>query len=156
MNCSFFRAQKIRTTTITKSLFKSNLPKEFYVTKLTDKMQEVESLQKRIKAMQAQLDQQCSSTNNNVNAKDVMANYMAETEQWKQKIDKIYNDIRAAQENFYLMSSKEKLLKLRTKYKENTEQNRKLFNIDGEFVKRVSKKTSLLTNFRFIYCYQLI
>lgn len=133
------RAQKIRTTIVTKNLFKSNLPKEYYVNKLTDKMVEVEELQKCVKALQTQLAEQCSAVNNNVNSNEVMANMMAQVDVWKTKIDKIYTDIRTAQENYYTMSSKEKLLKLRTKYKEHTEQNRKLFNMDGEFVKRVSQ-----------------
>lgn len=77
------------------------------------------------------------NVNNNVNNTDLL---MVQADEWKLKIDKIYIDIRTAQENYYTMSSKEKLLKLRTKYKEYTEQNRKIFNIDGEFMKRVSKK----------------
>lgn len=135
----FFRAQKIRTTTIKKSLFKTNLPKEYYVNKLTDKTLEVEELQKCIKSLQAQLAERCSAVNNNVNPEEILANYMAQADSWKEKIDKIYKDIRTAQENYYMMSSKEKLLKLRTKYKENTEQSRKLFSMDNECMKKVSK-----------------
>lgn len=133
------RAQKIRTTTITKNLFKSNLPKEFYVNKLTDKTLEVEELQKCIKALQTQLAER-TTANNIANPNGIMANIIAQADIWKHKIDKIYNDIRTAQENYYMMSSKEKLLKLRTKCKEHTEQSRKLFSMDGEFVKRVSER----------------
>lgn len=133
-----FRAQKIRTGTITKSTFKSNLPKEYYVNKLTDKTNEVAELQKCIQTLQAQLAERCSSVNNNMNSDEIMNNLMAQVDIWKHKIDKIFSDIRMAQENYYTMSSKEKLLKLRTKYKEYTEQNRKLFNIDGDSMKRVS------------------
>lgn len=140
------RAQKIRTTAITKSLFKTNLPKEYYVNKLTGKTLEVEELQKRVRALQEQLAtataQTIQSTDNNTNNNVNNDNLLAQAEIWKQKIDKIFNDIRAAQENYYTMSSKEKLLKLRTKCKENTEHNRKMFNIDGEFMKRVSKLNS--------------
>lgn len=140
LNCLFFfqsiRAQKIRTTTITKNLFKTNLPKEFYINKLTDKTLEVESLQKCIRALQDQLaNAKAITVNNNVHNDELLA----QVESWRPKIDKIYNDIRTAQENYYTMSSKEKLLKLRTKYKEYTEHNRKMFNIDGDFMKRVSK-----------------
>lgn len=147
-----FRAQKIRTTTITKSLFKTNLPKEYYVNKLTDKTLEVEGLQKIIQSLRAQLaDAKTTTTtainvNNNVNNSDIL---MAQADEWKLKIDEIYNDIRTAQENYYTMSSKEKLLKLRTKYKEYTEHNRKKFNIDGEFMKRVSK-------FNFFSCHLFV
>lgn len=102
----------------------------------------MEGLQKIIQSLRAQLaDAKTTTTtainvNNNVNNSDIL---MAQADEWKLKIDKIYNDIRTAQENYYTMSSKEKLLKLRTKYKEYTEHNRKKFNIDGEFMKRVSK-----------------
>lgn len=109
--------------------------------KLTDKTNEVEELQKCIKALQAQIQSnQCVSTNNNLNREEMIATYKAQAESWKQKIDKIYNDIRFAQENYYMMSSKEKLLKLRTKYKECTEKSRKIFSMDSDCMKRVSKK----------------
>lgn len=107
--------------------------------KLTDKTREVEELQKCIKALQSQLADRTSAANNNVNPNGIMANMMAQADVWKQKIDKVYNDIQSAQENYYMMSSKEKLLKLRTKWKEHTEQSRKLFSMDGEFAKRVSE-----------------
>lgn len=148
------RAQKIRTTTITKNLYKTNLPKEYYVNKLTDKTLMVEELQKCIQELQAQLaDAQLSAAmNKNVNTDQIMASLLAQTEIWKHRIDKIYDDIRSAQENFFTMSSKEKILKLRTKYKEFTEQNRKLFSIDGESTKRVSANAIfLLTNFRLLF-----
>lgn len=145
---NLIRAQKIRTTAITKNLFKSNLPKEYYVNKLTDKTLEVEELQKCIKALQAQIhSDRCTSMNNNLNPEEVIATYKAQAETWKQKIDKIYSDIRTAQENFYMMSSKEKLLKLRTRYKECTEQNRKLFSVDSECMKRVSKNQNIFFYF---------
>lgn len=107
--------------------------------KLTDKTVEVEELQKCIKALQAQIhSDRCSNMNNNMNPEEVIATYKAQAETWKQKIDKIYGDIRTAQENYYTMASKEKLLKLRTKYKEATETNRKLFSMDSDCMKRVS------------------
>lgn len=60
-----------------------------------------------------------------------------QAEVWKYKIDRIYNEIQTALENYYLMSSKERLLKLRTKFKETTEQNHQTINIDDKFVHRV-------------------
>lgn len=156
------RAQKIRTTAVTKNLFKSNLPKEYYVNKLNDKTHEVDGLQKCIRTLQVQLaDAKAAaaaavaatttttttlSTNidNNQNADEILAaaaaQLVAQAESWRAKIDSVYQDILSAQENFYTMSSKEKLLKLRTQLKENTEKSRKTFNIDGEFMKRVSLK----------------
>lgn len=151
------RAQKIRTTTITKNLFKSNLPKEYYVNKLTDKTHEVDELQKCIRTLQAQLadakaaaaEVVAATTTTTVSTNDqnsdellaaATAQLVAQAECWRAKIDSVYQDILNAQENFYTMSSKEKLLKLRTQLKENTEKSRKTFSIDGEFMKRVSPK----------------
>lgn len=74
-----------------------------------------------------------TNTYNNVNNDDLFA----QAEVWKYKIDRIYNEIQTALENYYLMSSKERLLKLRTKFKESTEQNHQMINIDDEFVHRV-------------------
>lgn len=74
-----------------------------------------------------------TNTYNNVNNDDLFA----QAEVWKYKIDRIYNEIQTALENYYLMSSKERLLKLRTKFKESTEQNHQTINIDDEFVHRV-------------------
>lgn len=125
--------------------------------KLTEKTHEVEGLQKCIRTLQAQLaDAKAAaaaaaatatiSTNvdNNQNTDEILAaaaaQLMAQAESWRTKIDAVYQDILSAQENFYTMSSKEKLLKLRTQLKENTEKSRKTFNIDGEFMKRVSFK----------------
>lgn len=151
------RAQKIRTTAITKNLFKSNLPKEYYVNKLTDKTNEVEELQKCIRTLQAQLADakataaaaaataatvSTTNANNDQNSDEALAaaaaQMVAQAESWRAKIDSVYQDILSAQENFYTMSSKEKLLKLRTQLKETTEKSRKTFNIDGEYMKRVS------------------
>lgn len=152
------RAQKIRTTAITKNLFKSNLPKEFYVNKLNDKTHEVNELQNCIRTLQAQLaDAKAAaaatattatlSTNDQnsdeTSAAAAAAQMMAQAESWRIKIDAVYQDILSAQENFYTMSSKEKLLKLRTQLKENTEKSRKTFNIDGEFMKRVSRTSGI-------------
>lgn len=119
-------------------MFKSNLPKEYYVNKLTEKTRDVEQLQECIQTLRAQLAERCTNVNNNVNSDQIMANLMAQVDTWKHNIDKVFSDIRMAQENYYMMSSKEKLLKLRTKSKEHTEQNRKLFSIDGDSMKRVS------------------
>lgn len=77
IDCLFFesnRAQEIRTTTITKSPFKIYLPIEYYVEKLTDKILEVERLQKRIQALEDQLTSAKAPTcQNNVENGDLIA-----------------------------------------------------------------------------------
>lgn len=106
--------------------------------KLTDTSAEVEGLRGIIQKLQAQLSSNNSKNNNTTKSNEAsLAALLAEKEAWKEKIDKIYTDLRIAGENFFSMSSKEKLLQLRTKFKETLEQNRKLFNMNGEFLKRV-------------------
>lgn len=150
------RAQKIRTGTITQNLFKSNLPKEYYVRKLTDSAAEVEELKKCIVSLRAQLADEKSKTNINNNNSDKIGwnDLMSEFDTWKEKLDATYKDVIVAQENYYKMSSKEKLLKLRTKLKEAADHKRKLFNIDGDSLKRVSKTTNkfiLMISFQFYF-----
>lgn len=120
--------------------------------KLTDKTNEVQELQKCIRTLQAQLADANAAAATAAAATTISANgqntdealaaaaaqLVAQAENWRAKIDAVYQDILSAQENFYTMSSKEKLLKLRTQLKETTEKSRKTFNIDGEFMKRVS------------------
>lgn len=135
--------------------------------KLNDKANEVDGLQKCIRALQAQLADAkaaaaaaattaTSNVVNNHNGDESLAaaaaQIVAQAESWRVKIDSIYHDMLSAQENFYTMSSKEKLLKLRTQLKENTEKSRKTFNIDGEFMKRVS----LYSNNIFILFYRKV
>lgn len=135
------------------------MPKEYYVRKLTDTTNEVDQLKTYIKTLETQLAQLNNKNNNNANGNQLtLENLLAEKEEWVERIDKIYDNIRIAQENYYSMSSKEKLLKLRTKYKENTEKNRKLFNMDGEFLKRVSTTyffgfsiIQFILNFSFLF-----
>lgn len=137
------RAQKIRTGTITQNMFKSNLPKEYYVRKLTDSAAEVEELKKCIESLRAQMADQKTKNNidNNNSDKAGWNDLMSQFDTWKGKLDATYKDVIVAQENYYRMSSKEKLLKLRTKLKEAADHKRKLFNIDGDSLKRVSKTT---------------
>lgn len=155
MFCLLCRAQKIRTTAITKNLFKTNLPKEYYVRKLTDTSAEIDGLKAIIQKLESQLAAAVTSKNNNTpkTTQDGLAALLAESESWKKRIDKAYADIRVASENFFSMSSKEKLLKLRTKFKETVEHHRKLFNMNGENLKRVctiideKKRKSVRHNF---------
>lgn len=142
------RAQKIRTTAITKNLFKSNLPKEYYVRKLTDTSAEVDGLKAIIQKLEAQLAATNSKNSNayKPNQAAGLAALLADKESWRQKLDKVYTDLRVACENYFAMSSKEKLLKVRIKFKETLEQNRKLFNMNGDCLKRVSATTKNTPN----------
>lgn len=139
--CKFvIRAQKIRTTTLTKNALKSNLPKEYYVHKVTESIAENEELKKRIKALESQLAATQKSSNNNNNSNENTLEMLQEAELWKKQIDELFDEVKTAQDNFFAMTSKEKLLKFRSKLKENNEQNRKIFYIDAENLVRVSKQ----------------
>lgn len=137
--------------------------------KLTDKSHEVDELRKCIQTLQAQLaDAKAAAarstnvTNNQQNGNEANVTAVAAAaadqlvESWRRKIDLVYQDILSAQENFYTMSSREKLLKLRTQLKENTEKSRKTFNIDGEFMKRVSLNANISFSIESILDFHLI
>lgn len=140
------RAQKIRTSSLTQNAFKTNLPKEFYVHKLTDTMAEVEQLQARIKALESQGIAQNANDDVDFIAFDTL---VRDATVWQQKIDKIYREMNAAQESYFNLYSKEKVLHLRTKLKAQTEQLKKMFSMNGEHLTRVSK-TKRFLYFQFI------
>lgn len=115
------------------------MPKEYYVRKLTDTSAEVEGLKGIIQKLESQLAavNNKPSTTAKTSQAAGLAQILTEKESWKGKIDKVYTDLRVACENYFSMSSKEKLLKVRIKFKETLEQNRKLFNMNGDSLKRV-------------------
>lgn len=131
------RAQKIRTSSLTQNVFKSNMPKEFYVHKLTDTMAEVEQLQARIKHLESQAVAQNGNGDDGFIAFDKLIGDVA---QWQQNIDRIYTELMTAQESYFNLYSKEKVLYLRTKLKSQTEQIKKMFNMNGDHLTKVSKK----------------
>lgn len=57
---------------------------------------------------------------------------------WEQKINKIYDTKKTAQENYFSQYSKEKILKFRTKLKEASENAKNEFNMNGMLIDRVS------------------
>lgn len=132
------RAQKIRTPTLTQNAFKTNLPKEFYVHKLTDTMAEVEQMQKRIKTLESQLAAQNGDGGEAFVVFDKLADDMA---QWQQRIDRIYVELMTAQESFFNLYSKEKVLYLRTKLKGQTEQIKRKFSMNGDHLTKVRANT---------------
>lgn len=92
------RAQKIRSANLTKNAIKTNLPKEYYIRKLTDITNENEKLAKRVKTLEAQT--QAAPTNNNTTTADldVLINDMV---QWENKITDVYDIMKTAQENYF-------------------------------------------------------
>lgn len=137
-------AQKIRTTTLTKNALKNDFPKEYYVHKLAEKTTEVETLEKRIKTLESQIGmEQVPSTCNSRDIKSSFEDLYKEAVPWQQLINKVYDALHHAQSNYFPLHSKEQILKVRTKFKEYLEENRKAFNIDGEFMDRVSREAYL-------------
>lgn len=121
-------------------MFKTNLPKEYYIRKLTDNVSENEQLKKRIKELESRLTS--PTTNNATTIVNYVEDITKETASWQAKINAIYQDMQEAQENYFIQYSKEKLLKFRTKLKEATEETRKTFYMHGTFLNRVSTKHS--------------
>lgn len=134
------RAQKIRTSSLTQNAFKTNLPKEFYVHKLTETMAEVEHLNARIKIIESQAATQNGQDNDKFVAFDRL---IADMVEWREKIDRIYVELKVAQESYFNLYSKEKVLHLRTKLKGQTEQIKKMFTMNGEHLPKVSELHAL-------------
>lgn len=133
------RAQKIRTSALTKNAFKTNLPKEFYIRKLTECTAENEMLKKKMLSVEADRKPIARDENVATDFTAVFENLMSQVAKWQEKIDKVYIDLQTAQSSYFNLHSKEKILILRTKLKEQTEDTRKLFSLNGQSLDRVSE-----------------
>lgn len=136
---------------IRKSQFQSNLPTDYYVSRLDEQAQTIKQLKKHVQHLKTQLDVAKTATaHDDVNeststiqptvndSTDAKLNSHIDLDFWKYKVDKIYNDCRYALENYYATSSRLMLIQLQTKYEEYYDQNSKMLNIDREVMKRVS------------------
>lgn len=115
------RARKIKTT-LSINLVKSNLPKEILVKQLNGKLEEnsklqatIEELKKKITIIESRPAQQVSPI---------------DLSQWYTDIDTVYDSIKVAFEHCYNLISKERILKLRTKFKEEADVCSRLLALD--------------------------
>uniref|UniRef100_A0A4Y0BIE7 Kinesin motor domain-containing protein n=1 Tax=Anopheles funestus TaxID=62324 RepID=A0A4Y0BIE7_ANOFN len=118
------RAKKIRTT-VRQNIVPSNVPKEFLVKKVNEQAEEIE----RLKAKLADLEEQCRK----------MAQTTAESpavdetllNDWISRIDNCYATMREALERLIALKSKEKLINMRVKLKEQAEAIARVVTLDG-------------------------
>lgn len=122
------RAKKIRTT-LRQNALKTNMPKEFYVKKVNELMDENERLKQ---------------TNAALEAKAVKATTFDETElrPWYIRIDQVFSTIIKTQEQYINLKSRVKNLTFRIKLKTDMENSRKMLYGDCE-----SQEVSL--NYKF-------
>uniref|UniRef100_A0A182FFJ4 Uncharacterized protein n=1 Tax=Anopheles albimanus TaxID=7167 RepID=A0A182FFJ4_ANOAL len=123
------RAKKIRTT-VRQNIVPSNVPKEFLVKKVNEQAEENERLKAKLAELEAELQRRKSSSNSHVVATTAK---LDETllNTWHSRIDSIYNSIRQAQQHFYLLQSKKKLLNQKSKVKEQAEAIARILTLDG-------------------------
>ncbi|XP_055841364.1 kinesin-like protein KIF18A [Episyrphus balteatus] len=117
------RAKKIRTT-LRKNVMKSNMPKEFYVKKNMELQDENDRLQEIIKNLENKL---ATATKSATTSKSYDE---SELQCWYRKIDAVYSSVIKAQEYYYGMQSKEKILKFRCRLKEKREKFKKILTLD--------------------------
>ncbi|XP_050091106.1 kinesin-like protein KIF18A [Anopheles aquasalis] len=124
------RAKKIRTT-VRQNIVPSNVPKEFLLKKVNEQAEENERLKAKLTELEAELQKRKSSTSNG-NIVCTTAKF-DETllNTWHSRIDSIYNSIRQAQQHFYLLQSKKKLLNQKSKVKEQAEAIARILTLDG-------------------------
>ncbi|KAG4075269.1 hypothetical protein HA402_003060 [Bradysia odoriphaga] len=115
------RARKIKTT-LSINMVKSNVPKEILVKQLNGKLDEnvrllatIEELKKKITSMENRPTQLVSPI---------------DLSQWHNDIDTVYDSIKVAFEHCYNLISKERILKLRTKFKEEADMCSRLLALD--------------------------
>uniref|UniRef100_A0A182R6P5 Kinesin motor domain-containing protein n=1 Tax=Anopheles funestus TaxID=62324 RepID=A0A182R6P5_ANOFN len=118
------RAKKIRTT-VRQNIVPSNVPKEFLVKKVNEQAEEIE----RLKAKLADLEEQCrkmaQTTAESPAADETLLN------DWISRIDNCYATMREALERLIALKSKEKLINMRVKLKEQAEAIARVVTLDG-------------------------
>ncbi|ETN63598.1 kinesin heavy chain [Anopheles darlingi] len=124
------RAKKIRTT-VRQNIVPSNVPKEFLLKKVNEQADENERLKAKLAELEAELQRQkTSSSNSNIICTTAKFDETL-LNTWHSRIDSIYNSIRQAQQHFYLLQSKKKLLNQKSKVKEQAEAIARILTLDG-------------------------
>nr|XP_019536799.2 kinesin-like protein KIF18A isoform X1 [Aedes albopictus] len=123
------RAKKIRTS-LKQNIVPTNVPKEFLVKKVNEQAAEIERLKARLKDMEEQKTAAVAA------AKSAPAGFTMPSEAllntWRSRIDQCYATVRKAQEHYFNLQSKEKILNLRSKLKAQVESIKKIVTLDGK------------------------
>lgn len=127
------RAKKIRSV-LRQNVLKSNLPKEFYVKKVTELMAEQERLLQHNKGLEAKLAQleRSASSSSSFGGFD-----MQELKPWYSRIDAIYSSVIKLQQCVIGLRSKIQTLSYRQTLKKDFEQLRKAVTQDQRLIQEV-------------------
>uniref|UniRef100_A0A182LX65 Kinesin motor domain-containing protein n=1 Tax=Anopheles culicifacies TaxID=139723 RepID=A0A182LX65_9DIPT len=125
------RAKKIRTT-VRQNIVPSNVPKEFLVKKVNEQAEEIE----RLKAKVADLEEQLRKKAQTVVESPMLNEPLLNT--WISRIDSCYASMREALERLIALKSKEKLINMRVKLKEQAEVIARIVTLDGSHLNEVS------------------
>lgn len=135
------RAKKIRSV-LRQNVLKSNLPKEFYVKKVTELMSEQERLLQHNKGLEAKLAQMERSGNNGYDPQELKP--------WFSRIDAVYATVIKLQQCVIGLRSKIQTLSYRQTLKKDFEQLRKIVTLDQRLFQEVRiliKRPSVMINF---------
>ncbi|XP_023291597.2 kinesin-like protein KIF18A [Lucilia cuprina] len=122
------RAKKIRTT-LRQNALKTNMPKEFYVKKVNELMDENDRLKQTNSALEAKANKATTFDE-------------SELKPWYSRIDQIFASIIKTQEQYISIKSRVKNLTFRIKLKTDMENSRKILYGDCESQENYSSYTS--------------
>ncbi|XP_058832309.1 kinesin-like protein KIF18A [Topomyia yanbarensis] len=123
------RAKKIRTT-LKQNIVQSNVPKEYLVKKVNEQATEIDRLKAKLKELEEYKAAAAVKLLAPPPADPVMPNETL-LNTWRSRIDNCFSTVKKAQEHYFNLQSKEKILNLRSKLKEQAESIKKIITLDG-------------------------
>ncbi|XP_052893601.1 kinesin-like protein KIF18A [Anopheles moucheti] len=118
------RAKKIRTT-VRQNIVPSNVPKEFLIKKVNEQAEEIERLKAKVADLEEQLRKKAQAVVESPGINETLLNT------WISRIDSCYASMREALERLIALKSKEKLINMRVKLKEQAETIARVVTLDG-------------------------
>uniref|UniRef100_A0A8D8B8E8 Kinesin-like protein KIF18A n=3 Tax=Culex pipiens TaxID=7175 RepID=A0A8D8B8E8_CULPI len=122
------RAKKIRTT-LRQNIVPTNVPKEYLVKKVNEQAAEIDRLKAKLKELEELANAKVASPP--AAGKFGMPDAVL-LNTWRSRIDNCYAIVKKAQEHYFNLQSKEKVLNLRSKLKEQAEIIKKIVTLDGK------------------------
>ncbi|KAL9700673.1 hypothetical protein quinque_004114 [Culex quinquefasciatus] len=132
------RAKKIRTT-LRQNIVPTNVPKEYLVKKVNEQAAEIDRLKAKLKELEELAKAKVASPP--AAGKFGMPDAVL-LNTWRSRIDNCYAIVKKAQEHYFNLQSKEKVLNLRSKLKEQAEIIKKIVTLDGKHLNEVSVETT--------------
>uniref|UniRef100_A0A182QTQ7 Kinesin motor domain-containing protein n=1 Tax=Anopheles farauti TaxID=69004 RepID=A0A182QTQ7_9DIPT len=120
------RAKKI-CTTVRQNIVPSNVPKEFLVKKVNEQAEEIERLKAKVAELEEQLRKKADAGEQgpSVALNETLLNT------WISRIDSCYASMSQALQHLMALKSKEKLINMRVKLKEQAESIARIVTLDG-------------------------